>query len=70
MESILGEASKLVRSHPEFYAQFQNRFHSLVRETSGIGWGYHDTVTEIVEELEAQINVTIGTMKNTKHDRL
>ena len=56
MESMLLEAAKLVRSHPEFYPQFQERFQSLVRETSGIGWGYHDTVTEIAEELEAQIN--------------
>ena len=58
LESVLGEAAKLAQSHPELYSQFQNRFEGLVRATRGIGWGYHDGVSEIVEELEMSIGAT------------
>lgn len=60
MESVLGEAAKLVTSHPDLYDQFRGRFIGLKRATNGIGWGYHDAVTEIVEELEAQIDKATG----------
>jgi len=55
MESVLGEAAKLAQSHPALYVQFRDRFISLKRATYGIGWGYGDAVTEIVDELEMKL---------------
>ena len=55
MESVLGEAAKLVQSQPDLYEKFSDRFIGLRRATYGIGWGYGDAVHEIVDELEASI---------------
>jgi hypothetical protein len=55
MESVLDQAAKLGLSQPDLYEQFRDRFIGLKHATSGIGWGYHDGVSEIVDELEAQI---------------
>ena len=51
MESVLGEAVKLLRSKPELYTRFRDRLKTLARETRGIGWGYGDAVGGMVNEL-------------------
>ena len=55
MESVLSEAAKLAASNPGLYSQFRDRFIGLRRATYGIGWGYGDAVSEIVDELETKM---------------
>lgn len=55
MESVLGDAAKLVIGQPDLYSQFRDRFIGLRRATNGIGWGHGDAVGEIVDELEIEM---------------
>jgi len=55
MESVLSEAIKLVSSRPELYEQSRDRFIGLRRATNGIGWGYGDNVSDMVDELESRM---------------
>ncbi len=52
---MLGEAAILASSHSGLCLQFRDRFIGLRRATDGIGWGYGDTVGEIVDELETKM---------------
>lgn len=50
MESMYGDAVKWVIKH-EIQDIFQKRCQKIVKDTSGIGWGFHDTLLEIYEEV-------------------
>lgn len=55
MESVLGEAIKLASGHPDLYEQSCDRFTGLKRATDGIGWGYGDNISDMVDELESKM---------------
>ncbi|XGV97260.1 MAG: DUF6155 family protein [Leptolyngbya sp. BL-A-14] len=50
MESMYGDAIKWVIKY-EIQEMFQKRFQKIVEDTSGIGWGFYDTLLEIYEEV-------------------
>ncbi|NQU83559.1 MAG: hypothetical protein HQ536_02510 [Parcubacteria group bacterium] len=49
METIADNAAKLIQKHG-MEKIFSDRFEKIVRDTSGIGWGFHDELGEIYEE--------------------
>ncbi len=49
MESMFEQVSKLIVKHG-LQRQFEARCRAIVRNTSGIGWGFHDTLSEIYSE--------------------
>lgn len=49
MESMYLNAAKFIVRH-ELQSLFQERCQELVTETRGIGWGFHDMLSEIYEE--------------------
>jgi hypothetical protein len=53
--SVAEEAAEMLRSPAgrTFYLVFEDRLLQLRDEADGIGWGYSDSITEIVDELEA-----------------
>jgi hypothetical protein len=46
MESMYGKAVEWIIKH-EMQNTFEQRCSSIVQDTSGIGWGFHDTLQEI-----------------------
>ena len=52
MENLFEASCKLVKDLPpnEDRDDLQERLHDLVDITSGIGWGYHDTLGDIYFE--------------------
>ena len=58
LETMLEEISKTLRSGAgrSYYRLFLPRLQSLREDASPIGWGYPDTVNEILDELEADFN--------------
>ena len=58
LETMLGNIVDLLFESPDskaLYAQFSNRFNRLEREASDIGWGYGDTVSEMVSDLRERM---------------
>jgi hypothetical protein len=52
VESALEElATFLCHEGRELYPQFEGRLAAIERATQGIGWGFHDTIAGVVEEL-------------------
>jgi hypothetical protein len=49
MESMYQSAVKHIVKH-EMEAQFEERCRRIVSETSDIGWGFHDQLSDIYEE--------------------
>ena len=58
LESVLGELAKILKSREgqPYYRQYAPRLKQLNAETSYIGWGYGDSVEEVVDELEAALS--------------
>ena len=58
LESVLNEVAKTFRSREgqEYYRQFAPRLKQLKRDASDIGWGYGDVVSEVIEDLETELN--------------
>ena len=52
IESMLDDLAVMMRNNPELYPKFQNRLGKLEKSTSGIGWGFHDHIADVVSELE------------------
>ncbi|MBC7972891.1 MAG: hypothetical protein H7Z11_22675 [Verrucomicrobia bacterium] len=50
MESMYGSALKWIVNY-DIQALFQPRCQKIVKDTSGIGWGFHDTLLELYEEI-------------------
>jgi hypothetical protein len=49
LESAYAEAVTLLKrvGNPELFEQFRPRLRRIVRDTSGIGWGFHDQLSDI-----------------------
>jgi hypothetical protein len=56
VESALEELGVLLRGEArELYPQFRDRLARVKRMTDGIGWGFHDFVGEVVEQMEEEL---------------
>jgi hypothetical protein len=56
VESALDELAALLRGEArEMYPQFRNRLARVEQMTEGIGWGFHDFVGGVVEQLEVEL---------------
>ena len=56
VESALDELAALLRSEArDTYPQFSDRLAEMERMTHGIGWGFHDFVTDAVGQLEEEL---------------
>jgi uncharacterized protein YicC (UPF0701 family) len=56
VESALEELATLLRGEGrELYPQFRDRLARVEKVTDGIGWGFHDFVGEVVEQLEEEL---------------
>jgi hypothetical protein len=49
MENMYGRAAKFISQH-NLRDQFEARCQKIVRDTSGIGWGFHDGLSAIYDE--------------------
>jgi hypothetical protein len=49
MESMYEQAAKLIVKH-EMQDKFESRCRKIVSDTSGIGWGFHDELSELYAE--------------------
>jgi hypothetical protein len=57
LESALKECVKLLRDKlPGAYPEFRERFLRLVLRSEKIGWGYHDAICDLHQELEQHFN--------------
>jgi len=56
VESVLEELAALLHGAArELYPQFSDRLAKVEQMTDGIGWGFHDFVANIVEQLEEEL---------------
>jgi hypothetical protein len=56
VESVLDElATLLLREVPEVYPQVNGRLARVEQLTDGIGWGFHDYISDVVWQLEAEL---------------
>ena len=56
LESALDELAVLLRGEAQgIYPQFRDRLARVEQMTSGIGWGFHDFVGDVVEQLEEEL---------------
>lgn len=50
----VAEIKKALKTHDNLYDQFHVRLETIVQETGGIGWGFHDVLSDIYGELIAE----------------
>ena len=58
LETMLGNLVDLLFESPDakvLYTQFENRFNRLEHSASDIGWGYGDTVSEMIGDLRERM---------------
>jgi hypothetical protein len=56
VESALEELAALLRGEAQgIYPQFRDRLARVEQITTGIGWGFHDFVGDVVEQLEEEL---------------
>jgi hypothetical protein len=56
VEAALDELAALLRGEaPGVYPQFRDRLARVEEMTDGIGWGFHDFVADVVEQLEEEL---------------
>ena len=57
VESALEELAALLRSKARgMYPQFRDRLARVEQMTDGIGWGFHDFVSDVVGQLEEELD--------------
>ena len=56
MESMLGSFCKQIQKHPVYYSKFRDRLINLEAACENIGWGYHDSVSDMIYELMESID--------------
>lgn len=56
MESMLGSFCKQIQKHPVCYSRFRDRLINLEAACNGIGWGYGDSVGDMIYELVDSID--------------
>jgi hypothetical protein len=49
VEGMYEQALKLIVQH-DIQEQFERRYRQLVKVTAGIGWGFHDQLSELHED--------------------
>lgn len=49
MEGMFETAAKHITKH-KLHDQFESRCRQIVKDASGTGWGFHDTLSEIYDE--------------------
>lgn len=76
IESALDELSALLRGKSrELYPQFCGRLASVEQLTDGIGWGFHDSIADVVARLEEDFAAPVAAQpgpqqtKTAKTDR-
>jgi|WetSurMetagenome_2_1015567.scaffolds.fasta_scaffold351772_2 hypothetical protein len=58
VESALKELAGLLRGEARgLYPQFAQRLASVERMTDGIGWGFHDSVSDVVGRLDEELGI-------------
>jgi hypothetical protein len=58
IESALSEVSVMLRGEArELYPHFRARLASLEQATDGIGWGFHDFISDVVDRLEKELGI-------------
>jgi hypothetical protein len=55
VESVLDELAALLRGEEGMYPQFSERLARVEQLTDGIGWGFHDYVGDVIEQLEEEL---------------
>jgi len=56
VESVLDELASLLRGEARgLYPQFRNRLALVKQMTDGMGWGFHDFITDVVGQLEKEL---------------
>lgn len=55
METMYERAAKFVAKH-KLKEQFAFRFQEIVRKTAGMGWGFHDFLSQVYDEDFAEID--------------
>ena len=56
IESALNELAALLRNEARgLYPQFAERLAAVERMTDGIGWGFHDFVSDVVGRLDEEL---------------
>lgn len=66
MESALAELAALLRGKArELYPSFSDRLAKVEMMTSGIGWGFHDFIADVVGQLEDELGSEDGTADGT-----
>ena len=57
VESALDELAALLRGEARgIYPQFRERLARVEQMTDGIGWGFHDYIGDVVEQLEEELD--------------
>jgi len=55
IESALDELAALLRKEPGLYPPFAERLGKVEQLTSGIGWGFHDFICDVVVQLVQEL---------------
>jgi len=55
IESALDELAALLRKEPGLYPPFAERLAKVEQLTSGIGWGFHDFICDVVVQLDQEL---------------
>lgn len=55
LDSMLAQFATLMRKHPELYSSYRRRLLTIGTMAQNVGWGYADSVDEIVQTLEHEL---------------
>ena len=56
IESVLAELAALLRDKARaLYPQFADRLASVEQQSDGIGWGFHDFISDVVSRLDEEL---------------
>lgn len=56
VESALEDLAKLLRAEgQDLYPQFRDRLADIEQMTAGIGWGFHDSICDVVGQLKEEL---------------
>ena len=67
VESALSELATLLRGPSrELYPQFRERLAKIEQETGGIGWGFHDFITDAVGRLKDDLGIPLASMNSAE----
>ncbi|MEX0770636.1 MAG: DUF6155 family protein [Balneolaceae bacterium] len=61
LESMFEDFCKQVTKYPPYFKKFEDRIYELQSDCQNIGWGYSDTINDLVFELEDAIESSQNT---------